>query len=54
MKMCHAPFEIDIRRDPTRARLAPLLNDGSARKRGARSLALGARWLRRSRRIREG
>jgi hypothetical protein len=51
--MSHGLFGIDTRRDPARERLAPLLSDASARGRGARRLALRARWPRRSRPVRE-
>jgi hypothetical protein len=57
MKMSHALFGIETRRDPARERLAPLLSDlrltdAHARERGAGRFALRAR-PRRSRRPRD-
>jgi hypothetical protein len=54
MKMSHALFGIETRRDPARERLAPLLSDARARQRRARTLALRLPLLRRSHNDREG
>jgi hypothetical protein len=49
----HALFGVDVRRDPARERLGPLLSDATARRRRVRRLAPAVRLPRRARQARE-